>query len=81
MCAVHISQVFFLYHVLQYTHFFLWTICYTILALDAINISIFHAILTFNPHRRKVMPVVLHGDAAFSGQGIVPEVMEVDFGR
>ena len=23
------------------------------------------------------MPVVLHGDAAFSGQGIVPEVMEV----
>ena len=29
-------------------------------------------------YRRKVMPVVLHGDAAFSGQGIVPEVMEVD---
>jgi hypothetical protein len=26
------------------------------------------------------MPVVLHGDAAFSGQGIVPEVMEVDPG-
>jgi 2-oxoglutarate dehydrogenase E1 component len=25
--------------------------------------------------RRKVMPVILHGDAAFSGQGIVPEVM------
>ena len=23
------------------------------------------------------MPIVLHGDAAFSGQGIVPEVMEV----
>ena len=26
------------------------------------------------------MPVVLHGDAAFSGQGIVPEVMEVRLG-
>jgi 2-oxoglutarate dehydrogenase complex dehydrogenase (E1) component-like enzyme len=25
--------------------------------------------------RRKVMPVILHGDAAFSGQGIVPEVI------
>ena len=34
----------------------------------------------WNVYRRKVMPVVLHGDAAFSGQGIVPEVMEVDLG-
>jgi 2-oxoglutarate dehydrogenase E1 component len=29
--------------------------------------------------RQKVMPLLLHGDAAFSGQGIVPEVMEVSW--
>jgi len=27
--------------------------------------------------QHRVMPVLLHGDAAFSGQGIVPEVLEV----
>ena len=27
--------------------------------------------------KKKVMPILLHGDAAFSGQGIVSEVMEV----
>ena len=27
--------------------------------------------------KRRVMPLLLHGDAAFSGQGIVPEVMEL----
>jgi 2-oxoglutarate dehydrogenase E1 component len=27
--------------------------------------------------QRKVMPLLLHGDASFSGQGIVPEVMEL----
>lgn len=27
--------------------------------------------------KHRVMPVLLHGDAAFSGQGIVPEVLEV----
>jgi 2-oxoglutarate dehydrogenase E1 component len=27
--------------------------------------------------RKKILPLLLHGDAAFSGQGIVSEVMEV----
>lgn len=27
--------------------------------------------------RKKVMPILIHGDAAFSGQGIVPEVLEL----
>lgn len=31
-----------------------------------------------NDHsKRRVMPILLHGDAAFCGQGIVPEVLEV----
>lgn len=28
-------------------------------------------------HQRKVMPILLHGDASFSGQGIVPESLEL----
>lgn len=27
--------------------------------------------------RKKVMPILIHGDAAFSGQGIVPEALEL----
>ena len=30
--------------------------------------------------KTRVIPIILHGDAAFSGQGIVPEVMEVGVG-
>ena len=33
--------------------------------------------ISVNDTRRRVMPILLHGDAAFSGQGIVGEVLEV----
>ena len=49
-----------------------------VLTVNLIDHNIKHEIRNVN--RRKVMPVVLHGDAAFSGQGIVPEVMEVGLG-
>ena len=51
----------------------------SLVSLYLLNHSYSHILfsLPLSLCRRKVMPVVLHGDAAFSGQGIVPEVMEV----